>query len=99
MCNSVDCTQGCGGGPCLLLLCSSKPTLPASPILCRTFCCRGDQATAAEVACFGHPALYSSARRHASPLAVAASNTRLGRQQMLATLLSNDQASCSRGGG
>jgi hypothetical protein len=70
-----------------------------SPALCRIFRCRGDRATAADVACFGDTSLYSSARRHASPLAVAASNTRLGRQQMLATLLSNDQASGSRAGG
>lgn len=55
---------------------------------------RGDQAAAADAGCFADAALYSSnQRRLAVPLALAASGARLGGQQMLATLLSNDQAS------
>lgn len=53
--------------------------------------CRGDQAAAADVSGLADAALFSSRPRHASPLAVAASSSRLGGQQMLATLLSNDQ--------
>lgn len=53
---------------------------------------RGDQAAAADVGCLADAALYS-ARRHSAPLAVACSGARLGGQQMLAALLSNDQAS------
>ena len=78
--------------PCALPCCAAE-TLLCPPHPARILRCRGDQAGAAEVACFGDAALYSSARRHASPLAVATSSTRLGRQQMVATLLSNDQVS------
>ncbi len=53
--------------------------------------CRGDQASAADVSELADAALFSSTSRHAAPLAVAASGSRMGGQQMLATLLSNDQ--------
>lgn len=46
--------------------------------------------------CLADAALYS-ARRHAAPLAVATSGARLGGEQMMAALLSNDQASTLTG--
>lgn len=56
--------------------------------------CRGDGARSADAATFADPALYiSGSGSGAAPLAVAASSARMGKQQMLATLLSNDQAS------
>lgn len=52
---------------------------------------RGPGAAAADLAPFGDASLFNSAQRHPRQLAVAASDTRLGGQQMLGALLSNDQ--------
>ncbi|PRW58318.1 tubulin delta chain-like [Chlorella sorokiniana] len=52
---------------------------------------RGDQASTADVSEMADAALFSSHGRHASRLAVATSSSRMAGQQMLATLLSNDQ--------